>query len=331
MIVITDEAHRTQYDILALNMRNALPNASFLGFTGTPLIAGEERTREVFGDYVSIYNFAASTADHATVPLYYENRIPQLQIANPTFGDDLMAIVEEADLDEAQERQLARALGQQYELITRDDRLEAVAKDIVEHFLGRGFPGKGLVVSIDKITAVRTFEKVQRFWAERLAADEARLASDDLTPRADVTSSTREIAFMRSTDMAVVISQSQNEIAEMAERGHRHQAPPQADRRGEPRGEVQGPAGPVPARVRLLDVDDRVRRPVAVDRLPRQAAAQPHPDADDHPRQPRLPGEEQRPDRRLRRRLPQPAEGARDLRDRRQAGRGAGRGEGRAR
>ena len=101
MIVITDEAHRTQYDILALNMRNALPNAGFLGFTGTPLIAGEERTREVFGDYVSVYNFAASAADHATVPLYYENRIPQLQIANPNFGDDLMAIVEEADLDES--------------------------------------------------------------------------------------------------------------------------------------------------------------------------------------------------------------------------------------
>ena len=173
VIVITDEAHRTQYDMLALNMRNALPNASFLGFTGTPLIAGEERTREVFGDYVSVYNFAASTADHATVPLYYENRIPQLQIANPNFGDDLMAIVEEADLDEAQERQLARTLGQQYELITRDDRLERVAKDIVDHFLGRGFPGKALVVSIDKATAVRMFEKVQRFWAERLAADEA--------------------------------------------------------------------------------------------------------------------------------------------------------------
>ena len=218
VIVITDEAHRTQYDILALNMRNALPNASFLGFTGTPLIAGEERTREVFGEYVSIYNFAASTADHATVPLYYENRIPQLQIANPTFADDLMAIVEEADLDEAQERQLARALGQQYELITRDDRLEAVAKDIVEHFLGRGFPGKGLVVSIDKVTAVRTFEKVQRFWAQRLADDEARLATGDLSPaERDLVSA--EIAFMRSTDMAVVISQSQNEIAEMAERG----------------------------------------------------------------------------------------------------------------
>ena len=218
VIVITDEAHRTQYDTLALNMRNALPNASFLGFTGTPLIAGEERTREVFGDYVSIYNYAASTADHATVPLYYENRIPQLQIANPTFGDDLMAIVEEADLDESQERQLARALGQQYELITRDDRLDTVAKDLVDHFLGRGFPGKALVVSIDKVTTLRTFDKVQRFWTERLARNEQTLAKGDLAPE-QVDLLAREISFMRDTDMAVVISQSQNEIAEMAARG----------------------------------------------------------------------------------------------------------------
>jgi type I restriction enzyme R subunit len=152
------------------------------------------------------------------VPLYYENRIPQVEIANPTFGDDLMAIVEEADLDEAQERQLARKLGQQYELITRDDRLDAVAKDIVDHFLGRGFPGKGLVVSIDKATAVRTFEKVEGFWAKRLPADETRLANQDLSAaERDILS--QEIAFIRSTDMAVVISQSQNEIAEMAERG----------------------------------------------------------------------------------------------------------------
>jgi len=218
VIVITDEAHRTQYDTLALNMRNALPNAGFLGFTGTPLIAGEERTREVFGDYVSVYNFAASTADHATVPLYYENRIPQLEIENPTFGDDLMAIVEEAALDEAQERQLARMLGQQYELITRDDRLEAVAKDIVDHFLGRGFPGKAMVVSIDKATAVRTFDKVQRFWADRLRSDEEAIREGGLaSERVDLLA--REISFMRGTDMAVVISQSQNEIAEMAERG----------------------------------------------------------------------------------------------------------------
>ncbi len=218
VIVITDEAHRTQYDTLALNMRNALPNAGFLGFTGTPLIAGDELTREVFGDYVSIYNFAASVADHATVPLYYENRIPQLQIANPNFGDDLMAIVEEADLDEIEERQLARALGQQYELITRDDRLDKVAEDIVDHFLGRGFPGKALVVSIDKVTAVRTYTKVQRFWAERLAKNQDALANGGLTPeQTDLVE--REISFMRTTDMAVVISQSQNEITDMAKRG----------------------------------------------------------------------------------------------------------------
>jgi type I restriction enzyme R subunit len=73
IIVITDEAHRSQYDIFAANMRSALPNAAFLGFTGTPLMAGEERTKEVFGDYVSIYNFKESVDDVNTVPLYYEN------------------------------------------------------------------------------------------------------------------------------------------------------------------------------------------------------------------------------------------------------------------
>ena len=160
VIVITDEAHRTQYDILALNMRNALPNASFLGFTGTPLIAGEERTREVFGDYVSIYNFAASTADHATVPLYYENRIPQVADREPHLRRrPHRRSSRRPTSTRTEERQLATTLGQQYELITRDDRLDAVAKDIVEHFLGRGFPGKALVVSIDKVTAVRTLRE----------------------------------------------------------------------------------------------------------------------------------------------------------------------------
>ena len=82
IIVITDEAHRSQYDIFAGNMRQALPNAAFIGFTGTPLMAGEEKTRQVFGDYVSIYNFEQSVDDGATVPLFYENRIPDLQLTN---------------------------------------------------------------------------------------------------------------------------------------------------------------------------------------------------------------------------------------------------------
>ena len=107
MIVLTDEAHRSQYDTLALNMRTALPKALFLAFTGTPLIAGEERTKEIFGDYVSIYDFQQSVEDRATVPLFYENRTPELELINPDLNEDIYEIIEEAALDEAQEDRLA--------------------------------------------------------------------------------------------------------------------------------------------------------------------------------------------------------------------------------
>jgi type I restriction enzyme R subunit len=108
IIVMTDEAHRSQYDVLALNMRSALPNAAFLAFTGTPLMAGEEKTREVFGDYVSVYNFKESVDDQATVPLYYENRIPELQLVNPNLNSDMAELLDDALLDEDQEKKLER-------------------------------------------------------------------------------------------------------------------------------------------------------------------------------------------------------------------------------
>jgi len=111
VIVITDEAHRSQYDTLAVNMRAALPKALFVAFTGTPLIAGEERTREVFGDYVSIYDFQQSVEDHATVRLFYDNRTPELRLENPNLNDDVYALIEAADLDEDQEKRLERELG----------------------------------------------------------------------------------------------------------------------------------------------------------------------------------------------------------------------------
>lgn len=158
IIVITDEAHRSQYDTLALNMRTALPNASMMGFTGTPLIAGEEQaTREQFGDYVSIYNFRDAIADGATVPLYYENRIPELQLTNADFADELDALLEEAELDEDAEGALAREFGTQYALLTRPERLKAIAKDLVAHFVGRGFSGKAMYVGLDKAAAVRMY------------------------------------------------------------------------------------------------------------------------------------------------------------------------------
>lgn len=218
IIVMTDEAHRTQYATLALNMRNALPNARFIGFTGTPLIAGaSEKTKEVFGDYVSKYNFKEAVDDGATVPLYYENRIPELQLTNEDFDDDMNKIIEEAELNDEQEKMLERQFARQYHLVTRDDRLERVAKDIVEHFINRGYQGKAMVVSIDKVTAVRTFDKVKKYWQELIDNTIERL-SGDLGP--EVREQYEEqLEYMRSTDMAVIVSQSQNEVDDFRQKG----------------------------------------------------------------------------------------------------------------
>jgi len=212
IIVITDEAHRSQYDSLAMNMRRALPNAAFIGFTGTPLIAGEEKTRQVFGDYVSVYNFRQSVDDGATVPLYYENRIPELQLTNEQLNDEMAEILESAELDEDQEKKLERTLAREYHLITRDERLEIIAEDLVQHFMGRGMMGKAMVVCIDRFTAVRMFDKVKKHWQAHLDGLRSRIEAgdEDLLETAQ---------YMKETDMAVVVSSAQNEQAAFAEKG----------------------------------------------------------------------------------------------------------------
>jgi type I restriction enzyme R subunit len=240
IIVMTDEAHRSQYDTLALNMRNALPNAAFIGFTGTPLMVGEERTKQVYGDYVSIYNFQQSIEDGATVPLFYENRIPELQLANDNFKEELEALVEDADLDEEQEKKLEREFAREYHLITRDDRLKKVAEDLVSHFMGRKQNGKGMVICIDKVTAVKMYNKVQKHWAAYLSDLKSQLvamgypsgiASNAATmgntgslsqvaePPVDINVAKRrelqkQIDFMEETDMAVIVSSQQNEVGD---------------------------------------------------------------------------------------------------------------------
>jgi type I restriction enzyme R subunit len=217
IIVITDEAHRSQYDQLAANLRQALPNAAFIGFTGTPLIAGQEqRTREVFGDYVSIYNFAQSVADGATVPLYYESRKPELQLDAEALRDDLDDLLDEAMLDEEQEKKLQREFARQYQLITREDRLEQVADDLIGHFAARGYLGKGMFVAIDKATAVRMYNKVTVKWAAFIKAEEARaaVASAEVKPTLE-----ERLSWMRDVDFAVVVSQGQNEIADLKAKG----------------------------------------------------------------------------------------------------------------
>lgn len=249
IIVMTDEAHRSQYDTLALNMRNALPKAAFIGFTGTPLMVGEEKTKEVFGDYVSIYNFRQSIEDGATVPLFYENRIPELQLANEHFQGDLEKLIEEAELDPEQEKKLEREFAREYHLITRDDRLEKVAEDLVAHFMGRslstsGSVGKGMVICIDKLTAVKMYEKVRKYWGAYLAdltsqlavqkaqilrgalvADDAAvlaLAAEalDSVPYLEYQQLYEKIQFMQATDMAVVVSGQQNEVEHFREKGY---------------------------------------------------------------------------------------------------------------
>ncbi|MBB5033125.1 type I restriction endonuclease subunit R [Prosthecobacter vanneervenii] len=235
VIVLTDEAHRSQYDTLAMNMRAALPNAIFVAFTGTPLIAGEERTREVFGDYVSIYDFQQSVQDGATVPLFYENRTPELHLDNPNLNEDIYALIEEAELSPEAEEKLQRELGNQYHLITRDDRLETVAKDIMNHFLGRGFQGKAMVVSIDKVTALKMHAKVQKHWvAEQTRVWKELEAASKMKPlkpgqskrdfkddydAEKVRELQRRLDLLEHTDMAVIVSAEQNEVAKMAAKG----------------------------------------------------------------------------------------------------------------
>lgn len=217
VIVITDEAHRSQYDTLALNMRQALPNAAFMGFTGTPLIAGEELTAEVFGTYIRpIYNFSDAIRDGSTVPLYYENRIPELQLVNDDFSDELTAMLEDAELDEEAEGQLARRFGREYTLLTRPERLRTIARDLVRHFVGRGFTGKAMYVGVDKAAAVRMYEYVQEAWAEHRAELQAQ---HDALPELERPWLASRLALMDSTDMAVVVSQSQNEIAHLEAKG----------------------------------------------------------------------------------------------------------------
>ena len=217
IVVITDEAHRSQYDLLAQNMRNALPKAAFLGFTGTPLISNDQqKTKEVFGDYVSIYNFTQSIKDGATVPLYYENRIPELQMSNDNFTVELNEIIEDSMLDENQEKKLARKFSSLYQLITTDDRLERIAEDIVKHYANRGYRGKAMVICIDKATTVKMYDKVKKYLNAYI--ENLKIEIDE-TPKNQRDGLENIYNYLKETDMAVVVSSNQNEVATVEAHG----------------------------------------------------------------------------------------------------------------
>jgi type I restriction enzyme, R subunit len=222
IIVIADEAHRVQYDTLNANLRRALPNAAFVALTGTPLVVGEEKTKRVFGDYISIYNFRQAVEDNSTVPLYYENRLPDQQLASPDLSEEFARALEDAEESEGSSFEFRVSssspsspvrdssimpfaaepgFSREYEMITRDERQEAVARDIVAHFMDRGQMGKAIVVSIDPATAQRMFERVQKLWRAALDDLRQRVKTADAVERAELE---RRIFYMAQTDMASI-------------------------------------------------------------------------------------------------------------------------------
>ena len=211
LIVITDEAHRTQYGALALNMRNALPNASYIGFTGTPLFKNDEITRRMFGDYVSTYDFQRAVEDKATVPLYYDARGDKLGVVVGDLNDRIAEKLEELeteDIDVAQ--RLEQELKRDYHIITADKRLDQVARDLVLHHSKAWETGKAMLVCIDKITCVRMYNLIVKYWDKRLG--ELVVAFRTATDEQDEQYRLRQIEWMRQTRTAVVVSEEQGEV-----------------------------------------------------------------------------------------------------------------------
>ena len=231
IIVISDEAHRTQAGRLARNMHLALPNAAFIGFTGTPLFKHDEITKRIFGDYVSRYDFKRSEEDGATVKLVYENRGEKLGVARTDLNDRIAAKVEEAELDPDQAALLDKLLGQDYEVITADERLDKIAADFVEHCATRWQSGKSMLVCIDKITCARMHQLIVPRWqakavAVRESADakraEAAMAGDEAVRSAlaeEAEEFAAQAAWLDETIVEIIISEAQNEVKDFAKWG----------------------------------------------------------------------------------------------------------------
>ena len=213
IIVISDEAHRTQGGNLAMNLRNALPNASFIGFTGTPLFKDDEITKRIFGDYVSRYDFKRSVDDGATVPLYYENRGEYLGLKNPTINSQIRAVIdaESEDLDSDQRSRIEQLFAREYPILTAQKRLNSIAKDAVWHFCNRGYKGKGMFIALDKLTAVKMFDLITHHWKLTVEKLEKEVAKGKYGDQ-ELLEKSRELQWIKETEICVVVSSEQNEI-----------------------------------------------------------------------------------------------------------------------
>ncbi len=212
IIVMSDEAHRTQNGIFADNLMHMLPTAHRIGFTGTPLLSNDNITARTFGGYVSIYDFKRAVEDKATVPLYYENRGEKLQdLKNPEINEEIAAALEQAgDLDASQLAKLEREFSKEVHLLTAKKRLRIVAQDFVRHYSDLWTSGKAMFVSYNKVTCVRMYDYVQEYWQKEIKLLEQ--AIEKCTSQQEVQEMQRKLEWMKETEMAVVVSQEQNEI-----------------------------------------------------------------------------------------------------------------------
>lgn len=148
------------------------------------------------------------------MPLFYEKRVPEVLVQNDDLSDEFYQILEEENLDDAQAAKLEKKFAQEVEVIKRDDRLETIAKDIVYHFPRRGYLGKGLVISVDKFTAVKMYDKLQYHWRE--AIKDLRKQISQTFNREEIARLTEILDFMRTTEMAVVLSEGADEEKKFA-------------------------------------------------------------------------------------------------------------------
>lgn len=217
VVVLVDEAHRTQYKTFAENMRKGLPNAQYMAFTGTPLLGKKRKTNTWFGDYVSEYNFAQSVDDGATVRLFYKKRVPEVLNQNENLDDEFYDITEDENLSDEQRAKLENEYARELEVITRDDRLDTIARDIVHHFPNRGYLGKGMVISVDKFTSVKMYNKVQYYWNREKRRLMGLIKKETAHPHRRRLQQTLE--YMRAVKMAVIISEEAGEEEKFQRKG----------------------------------------------------------------------------------------------------------------
>ena len=211
IIIMSDEAHRSQYGIFADNMVRLLPTAARIGFTGTPLLSSDNITARTFGGYISVYDFKRAVDDGATVPLYYENRGEKILDVkeNPEITERILDAIEQADLDVDQQDKLEAEFAKEIHLLTAAPRLESIARDFVAHYSELWISGKAMFVYLNKVTCVRMYDLVQKYWAAEMETLKRRIR---FATQQEAQELERKLQWMQETEMAVVISQEQNEI-----------------------------------------------------------------------------------------------------------------------